>query len=116
MSSSTASLTAAPSIPGAQATFTARNAGCGIVANALSASSVDGVVPQSLNVHCASGEPLQSPPGQKRPGGGIGAGSGGDPGRAIDPGAIWFGSPSDISACQRVCPSSAGMASPVQPG
>src|SRR5205814_7298378 len=99
MSSSAASFTAAPSTPATHATFTARKAGCWIgEVNAVSASSVDPVDPQSLNVQSASGEPLQSP-GQKRPDGGGGIG----PGR-IEPGAIWPGSPSDISASHCVCP------------
>src|SRR5262245_19282587 len=110
MSSSVASFTAAPSTPAAQATLTARNASCWIGdVNAVSASSVDGVAPQSLNVHSASGEPLQSP-GQKRPGVGIGPG----PGGTIEPGAIRPGSPSDISAARRDEPSSAGVSSPAQ--
>src|SRR5215831_17557027 len=113
MSSSAASFTAAPSIPGTHATLTARKAGCGIAdVNAVSASSVDGDAPQSLNAHSASGEPLQSP-GQKRPGPGIGPGPGGG---TIEPGAIVVGSPSVISASQRAVPSSAaGVSSPVQP-
>src|SRR5213075_1678719 len=97
-------------IPGTQAALTARNAGCPRGdANAVSASVVDDG-PQSSNVHSASGEPLQSPLGQKRSGGGAGGGIG-----RIDPGAIWAGSPSDISASQLVWPSFNRALSPSQP-
>ncbi len=111
MSSSVASFTAAPAIPGAQAALTERNAGWGKDENAVSASAVFDAL-QSSNAHSASGEPLQSPFGQNRPP--DGPGGGGGIGR-IAPGAIWVGSPSDISASQ-LWPSSPGALSPVQPG
>ena len=111
MSSLAASFTAAPAIPGAQAALTERNAGWGRDVNAVSARPVFDAL-QSSNVHSASGEPLQSPVGQNRPP--DGPGGGGGIGR-IAPGAIWAGSPSDISASQ-LWPSSPGALSPVQPG
>src|SRR6185295_2610560 len=94
MSSLPARRTAALSLPAAQATLTARNAGCVMAALvAESASSVDRAL-QSSNVQYASAARVQSPPGQKR-GAAAGAGAG-----AAASGAMLRTSPSAINADQ----------------
>src|SRR5579871_2363680 len=79
-----------PSMLATQAALTARNAGCEIDENAESLSWVVALL-QSSSVQNASGEPLQSPVGQKRGGGGVVAGG------VIAPGATAATSPSSIN-------------------